>query len=40
MTDQNPRDKGTLLLAFITGLAINGSFPCFSTLLSRFRFSR
>lgn len=26
MTDQNPRDKGTLLLAFITGLAINGSF--------------
>ncbi|QHM72904.1 YijD family membrane protein [Mixta intestinalis] len=26
MTDQNPRDKGTLVLAFITGLAINGSF--------------
>ena len=26
MTDQHPRDKGTLLLAFITGLAINGSF--------------
>lgn len=26
MTDQNPRDKGTLLLAFFTGLAINGSF--------------
>lgn len=26
MTDKNPRDKGTLLLAFITGLAINGSF--------------
>ena len=26
MTEQNPRDKGTLLLAFITGLAINGSF--------------
>ncbi|WP_275553207.1 YijD family membrane protein [Mixta sp. Marseille-Q2659] len=26
MTEQNPRDKGTLVLAFITGLAINGSF--------------
>lgn len=26
MTDQSPRDKGTLLLAFITGLAINGTF--------------
>ena len=26
MTEQNPRDKGTLLLAFITGLALNGSF--------------
>ncbi|MDU4093432.1 MAG: YijD family membrane protein [Pantoea sp.] len=26
MTDKNPRDKGTLALAFITGLAINGSF--------------
>lgn len=26
MTEQNSRDKGTLLLAFITGLSINGSF--------------
>lgn len=26
MTDKNSRDKGTLALAFITGLAINGSF--------------
>jgi len=26
MIEQNPRDKGTLLLAFITGLAINGTF--------------
>ncbi|OWS76833.1 MULTISPECIES: YijD family membrane protein [Pantoea] len=33
MIEQNPRDKGTLLLAFITGLAINGSF---SVLFSTF----
>ena len=33
MIEQNPRDKGPLLLAFITGLAINGSF---SVLFSTF----
>ncbi|MCZ4059841.1 YijD family membrane protein [Pantoea sp. LMR881] len=33
MTQQVPRDKGTLILAFITGLAINGSF---SVLFSAF----
>lgn len=33
MIEQNPRDKGTLFLAFITGLAINGSF---SVLFSAF----
>ncbi|QKJ88995.1 hypothetical protein PMPD1_4090 [Paramixta manurensis] len=33
MTEQNTRDKGTLLLAFITGLSINGSF---SVLFSAF----
>ena len=26
MTEQNPRDKGTLILAFITGLSIHGTF--------------
>ncbi|WP_294912071.1 YijD family membrane protein [Tatumella sp. UBA2305] len=26
MTEQNSRDKGTLILAFITGLSINGTF--------------
>ena len=34
MIEQHPRDKGTLLLAFITGLAINGSFSAlFSTFV-------
>lgn len=33
MIEQHPRDKGTLLLSFITGLAINGSF---SALFSSF----
>lgn len=33
MSDNSPRDKGTLALAFITGLSVNGSF---SVLFSHF----
>lgn len=46
MTEQNTRDKGTLILAFIAGLSINGSFSALFTdgvpfsffLSSRWRF--
>ncbi|GAA0490890.1 MULTISPECIES: YijD family membrane protein [Tatumella] len=31
MTEQNTRDKGTLILAFIAGLSINGSFSALFT---------
>ncbi len=40
MTQQTSRDKGTLLLAFITGLAINGSFSVLFSTFVPFQSSR
>ena len=40
MTEQHRRDKGTLLLAFIVGLSVHGTFSALLIPQSIFRFFR